>query len=437
MSFNFNGNTPKEIFFNNQEVKKLIYNGNVVWKKIRLPRLYTEVEYIESTGTQYIDIGVTGTQNTKVDIDFQSTATTYGRFTPFGARSTASKNCFAIWASSVTIGSNLRIGFDSTNGYTGGPTTTDKYHIIHSKDGTYVNDELVWTIDSFSTFTTPQNLLVFGYYSNATTMASSAIRLYHLKLWENNIMVRDFIPCYRNSDGEIGLYDSINDIFYTNQGTGVFIKGKDVYTLPNEYQEVEYIESTGTQYIRTDIVPTDFFKMELKFYTKGASSFYCAGARDSSSSVIYFAQSGASGGRKLSASVNNTSIIVNTNGENWTRPTTGATYEIRLSTNGDGTFSYNLKNLTENQEFLSENNTYPIMGTVTNKVFLFALNSSNKISGTNRCYYFKLYKENELIFYGIPCYRKLDNEAGLYDIVTNTFLTNQGTGEFNVGEDVN
>lgn len=190
-----------------------------------LPNTYQEVEYIESTGEEYIDIGIKGTNNTKVDIEFQATGT---NFLPFGARSTASSECFAIWAASVRVGSNLRIGFDSTNGYTGGPTTTDKYHIIHSKDGTYVNNELVCTYETFDTFTTLQNLLVFGYYSNATTMEFSAIRLYHLKLWENNIMVRNFIPCYRKSDEKPGMYDTVNGVFYTNVGTGEFNVGSEV-----------------------------------------------------------------------------------------------------------------------------------------------------------------------------------------------------------------
>jgi len=205
------------------KVYKIYKNGKI--EVARLPKEYQEVEYIESTGTQYIDIGITGTNNTKVDIEFQATGT---NFLPFGARRNASSDCFAIWASSTKVGTNLRIGFDGTNGYTGEATTTDKYHIIHSKDETYVNNELVWTTGTIRTFTTPQNLIVFGYYSSPTTRSLSAIRLYHLKLWENNIIVRDFIPCYRNSDGEIGLYDSINDIFYTNQGTGVFTKGNDV-----------------------------------------------------------------------------------------------------------------------------------------------------------------------------------------------------------------
>ena len=43
----------------------------------------------------------------------------------------------------------------------------------------------------------------------------------------SNIMY-NFIPCYRISDGEIGMYDTMNNVFYTNQGTGEFIKGQDI-----------------------------------------------------------------------------------------------------------------------------------------------------------------------------------------------------------------
>lgn len=232
----------------------------------------------------------------------------------------------------------------------------------------------------------------------------------------------------------------VNNIFLGNKKINkVYLGNKLVYSsalLPSIYQQVEYIENTGTQYIRTNIVPTDFFKMEIKFYTEGSGSFYCAGARPTVASPIYFGQVGAASGRKLSASINGTSIVANTNEQDWSRPETGATYEIKLSTNGDGTCSYNLKDLTENKEFLSENNEYPIMGTVTYNVYLFALNPSNIVLGKNRCYYFKLYEENELIFYGIPCYRKLDNVVGLYDLISNTFLTNQGTGSFIKGGDV-
>ena len=42
-------------------------------------------------------------------------------------------------------------------------------------------------------------------------------------MYYNGTLVRDFIPCYRNSDNEIGLYDLVNDIFYTNQGLVIYL----------------------------------------------------------------------------------------------------------------------------------------------------------------------------------------------------------------------
>ena len=65
MTFNFNGNIPKKILFNNQNVRKLVYNNDVVWQKRRLPNEYQEVEYLESTGTQYIDTGYAFTNHTR------------------------------------------------------------------------------------------------------------------------------------------------------------------------------------------------------------------------------------------------------------------------------------------------------------------------------------------------------------------------------------
>lgn len=38
----------------------------------------------------------------------------------------------------------------------------------------------------------------------------------------------EFVPCYRKSDGEIGMYDTVSKTFYTNAGTGTFLKGADV-----------------------------------------------------------------------------------------------------------------------------------------------------------------------------------------------------------------
>ena len=41
----------------------------------------------------------------------------------------------------------------------------------------------------------------------------------------NNEIKADFIPCYRITDNEIGLYNLVDNQFYTNQGTGEFLYG--------------------------------------------------------------------------------------------------------------------------------------------------------------------------------------------------------------------
>ncbi len=61
-------------------------------------------------------------------------------------------------------------------------------------------------------------------------------RLYYLRFFDHTgTMVRSFIPCYRKSDGEIGLYDFCGSIcpqtgtpFYVNLGENTFSKGADV-----------------------------------------------------------------------------------------------------------------------------------------------------------------------------------------------------------------
>ena len=49
--------------------------------------------------------------------------------------------------------------------------------------------------------------------------------------YESNILVRNFVPCYRKSDNIIGMYDTITRTFYTNKGTDTFIKGPNKTTI--------------------------------------------------------------------------------------------------------------------------------------------------------------------------------------------------------------
>ena len=54
------------------------------------------------------------------------------------------------------------------------------------------------------------------------------MKLYSFKIYNNGTLVRDFVPCYSVYDGENGLLDIVNSVFYENAGTGEFLRGEEV-----------------------------------------------------------------------------------------------------------------------------------------------------------------------------------------------------------------
>ena len=69
------------------------------------------------------------------------------------------------------------------------------------------------------------NLWIFRRRNGGDGVAS---RLYSFSITNNGAEKLTLIPCYRKSDGEIGMYDFVSRTFYNNAGTGTFVKGADV-----------------------------------------------------------------------------------------------------------------------------------------------------------------------------------------------------------------
>ena len=82
---------------------------------------------------------------------------------------------------------------------------------------------------NWHTFNSNNNIFLFTCNSGGIADNRMMIgKIYACKIWDNEVLIRDLIPCYRISDNVIGLYDIVNDVFYTNSGTGTFSKGADV-----------------------------------------------------------------------------------------------------------------------------------------------------------------------------------------------------------------
>lgn len=240
MSFSFNGNTPRKIIFNNQDVKKLIYNNDVVWEKKRLPVEYQEVEYIESTGTQYIDTGIVLNNGCVITLDFLI-AESYVNRIIYGWRrkGTYTNPYHAYMGSSYTKMRYIAIGraSDITTYPPGFEYDVRNRIVIDSADRQVLVNNIVKDCGAdFSNgkaFDENGSSGVHPYlfalnYAGSPLAISRDTRIYEYIVQIGDELLQSFIPCYRISDDVIGMYDLVSKQFYKNQGTGTFIKGPDV-----------------------------------------------------------------------------------------------------------------------------------------------------------------------------------------------------------------
>ena len=202
-----------------------------------LPSTYQQVEYIESSGTQYIDTGVNADTNISIRIDAKfNDNSSYTYQNAMGAINIQNGNKrFHINPNDINT-----IAFQYASGYTAKIVTTgytkrfnafiDVYNRTWEStvEGTTTTGTLTITTD----YDTTENFWLFRRNGeNAGLRYYAQVRIYSCKLYDSGVLVRDYIPCYRKSDNVIGLYDLVNNVFYTNEGTGTFTKGNDV-TLP-------------------------------------------------------------------------------------------------------------------------------------------------------------------------------------------------------------
>ena len=188
-----------------------------------LPSEYQEVEYLESTGTQYINTGVVADMDTSIALDFQ--LTNIADVWLFGARISSgdSAYCFGLRGGMYfAFAYNNSWNVDIVN-----YSDLNRHIISLNKNLLYFDGALKHTFTYPSTnFVTPYNLTIFGLN---LAPYNSKYKCFSLIIYDNDVLVRNFIPCYRKSDNEAGMYDTVNGVFYTNQGSGDdFIVGDDV-----------------------------------------------------------------------------------------------------------------------------------------------------------------------------------------------------------------
>ena len=197
---------------------------------------YTAVEYIESTGEQWIDTNFHTDQDSGMYFDAQITEIPENLVDNgpvyFGG---CVNNNFSVGVSADTgnfvFTRKQKVGA-TINGDTGIPANTNRHIFMNNflNNHCFILDTMYRDV-SDTTFSNNYGMAIFrtmwerqGNYYNAPIKA----RIYRFKLSQGNEIIADLYPAKRDSDGEIGMYDIVQDVFYTNSGTGEFIAGNGI-----------------------------------------------------------------------------------------------------------------------------------------------------------------------------------------------------------------
>ena len=410
------------------KIKKKFYGNNGIGNFVagfayenpinNLSESYTRLEYIESSGTQYINTGFKPSNTTRAVIDFQET-TTHTDVPLFGARVAYKNTAFSMWLNTTGI----QTDFGNVTTTQALSSTTARFRVDKNKNLTSIDAKLITSTSS--TFTSSYDAYLFGLNQagSLNTSGTCSIKLYSCQLYDNGVIVRNFVPCKNNLNNEIGLFDTINRVFYGNMGTGSFIAGPEIsntITIPKDkYIPLQYISSTGTQYIDTGVIGQADTEIYMNYkYNSVASNSMIIGSSGGSDTRFYPCSTSGYWGYGSYGSISQT-LVANKD------------YELYCK------LSAGLQTVSLNKTLAYSGNNSSAISSGKN-MYLFAANwegSPNYFSTASigSC---KIKQNGELVRDFVPCIQRSTNIVGMYDKMNDVFYTNQGSNNFIAGPEL-
>lgn len=226
ISITQNGTTTEDVTnYANAEIMVNVSGGGGG----RLPSGFQEVEYLGMSQNCYFALGARTYEN----IGFKTIFLLATRYNGYGPHFLSTTNNYIKFLPRNNGGTMIQFkgGSEKTSS-----TVIPLNNVATAEFNTDGNGVLTasWSGGSLSATptagtTTIGNIYLCAYANSPGTGDWSMNGLlYEFKLYNNGELVEDYVPCYRVSDGVIGLYDIILGNFYTNQGTGTITKGRDI-----------------------------------------------------------------------------------------------------------------------------------------------------------------------------------------------------------------
>lgn len=218
--------TNKHIWLISSDGKVTTLNNYKIYGNVDclIPNEYQRVEYIESTGTQYINTSIVPS----ADLKWTATIKYINPYGTFDLSGFGMGIASTVWVKfDIKSQTKIAIQCGKTNSET--KISIDDINKLHIYTMDILNKKCSFDDDTYDLNISDLekvNQELFLFKVNGISNSNTYARLYLSKIFIQNSCIRNFIPCVNTSNRKIGLYDTTKNTFYTNQGTGEFSKGK-------------------------------------------------------------------------------------------------------------------------------------------------------------------------------------------------------------------
>lgn len=380
---------------------------------------YVRVEYIENTSNAYIDTGVIpNSRYYDVEIKFLNSGNKTSSCL-FGARNSYTALFYSFWPNAdrlnevrATNGSNGRWA-----NYDQSIDTNNKVSIFKLNENTVSltvdGVENTWNITN-SNYGATKKLFLFNCNNNNSIVSSWNFigRVYYFKIYYNGVLVRDFIPVYKKSTKQYGLWDRVEGKFYTSPNGVKFIGGHQIIYDA----EIEYLRGTNPQYIDTGIIPNNSTGVYAVGYKFDGWDNFMLGCRNDRSNTRW-AIGKSNGGWYYGWSTYSNSGIQGNPADIYMNYKNDRLFKVTAT---DGTKTMSLPRLS----FTPHYNI---------RLFGSAGVSDTYTKWNGRIYAVQITQGTEIIMDLIPV--RVGNVGYMYDKVSNKLFGNNGSGSFILGQD--
>lgn len=173
---------------------------------------YTPLTYIESFGSQYINLEYVVKETDVIEIDYSIVSTASADRFLFGT----TDGINGLWISSYGNSGYIRFGYNSSYAWSSFCSSKN----ITLRKGSIKVDSTTRTLSYRAMPESP--LFLFSSRNNSTgnPYGFGYIQLKSFKISDENGVVMELLPNMRDSDGKVGLLDTVSGIFYINNGSG-------------------------------------------------------------------------------------------------------------------------------------------------------------------------------------------------------------------------